>query len=609
MRSGIYDRFLHDTAGNISLLFGLGLVGIVGTSGAAIDYGRMSAMQTAIGASADAAALAGAKAVGETFAIKKEIAEREYLANMAGRGFSNMPKPTVTDLTNGIRVEASVTVKHAFMSMLMSDTRREVKALAEATLSPGGAEIALVLDTTGSMRDDMPALRDAATSFTNSVMSVSSGSNVKVSVVPYVGAVNPGRSNLGMSYMDTGADSKWHGQTLRNWHFANVPNCNWGTGWGTPTNPGTGKPGASLQSAPSQFADAARAVLGISSAKATAIVTPNTIEPLSGTTQTVSAPHVASPVNVFVPTGFNVWNPCGLFNPSKVSHFDLFNRLGKNGVSWKGCVEARPEPFDVTIDPPDMTKPDTLFVPYFWPDEPDTANGWKYVNTYTQDGKIPAGYEHNWDWGGATNLLKYDGKTPPGQIKETSPDTSGPNRACPNEVTPLTSDKTRVLGEIAKLSHWDGSGTISSEGLMWGWRTLHPGAPFNNGMPYHADNRKYIILMSDGENMIGAQEPLGPRASEYSAYGYLRNGRFPAETYASAETYLNDRMKLACANAKAQGVRIITILFRVNTQATIDLMKNCATSPSWAYRASDGAALKLAFQSVAGEISKLRLSR
>jgi Flp pilus assembly protein TadG len=48
--------------------------------------------------------------------------------------------------------------------------------------------------------------------------------------------------------------------------------------------------------------------------------------------------------------------------------FDLFNAMG---VAWRGCVEARPAPFDVHDAP--ATGGDTLFVPMFAVDEPGDA--------------------------------------------------------------------------------------------------------------------------------------------------------------------------------------------------------------------------------------------
>ncbi|MCX7324932.1 MAG: hypothetical protein NTZ14_10975 [Hyphomicrobiales bacterium] len=71
-------------------------------------------------------------------------------------------------------------------------------------------------------------------------------------------------------------------------------------------------------------------------------------------------------------------------------------------------------------------------------------------------------------------------------------------------------------------------GTISFEGIMWGWRKLSPRARFADGAAYGTDgNKKILVIMTDGENQIGGNNLNGPVMSHCSAYGYMRWGRFP----------------------------------------------------------------------------------
>ncbi|UJQ95892.1 TadE/TadG family type IV pilus assembly protein [Mariluticola halotolerans] len=56
---------------------------------------------------------------------------------------------------------------------------------------------------------------------------------------------------------------------------------------------------------------------------------------------------------------------------------------GINNVSWAGCVEARKQPYDADDTVPNAATPDTLFIPAFQPDEPDT--GGSYYNNYISD--------------------------------------------------------------------------------------------------------------------------------------------------------------------------------------------------------------------------------
>ncbi len=115
--------------------------------------------------------------------------------------------------------------------------------------------------------------------------------------------------------------------------------------------------------------------------------------------------------------------------------------------------------------------------------------------------------------------------------------------------------------------------------------------------------------MTDGENLIGGNNVNGPVMSHYSAYGYMRWGRFPSENFQVAQNHLDERMRLVCANAKAKGVTIISILFRVNTQRSRDLLRNCASSGNLFYLASNNNELQRAFAEVASYIGRIRLTR
>ena len=58
----------------------------------------------------------------------------------------------------------------------------------------------------------------------------------------------------------------------------------------------------------------------------------------------------------------------------------LFSVLSTIGVAWGGCVEERPAPYTTSDDAPSASLPDTLFAPFFSPDETDSN---KYNNGYT----------------------------------------------------------------------------------------------------------------------------------------------------------------------------------------------------------------------------------
>jgi hypothetical protein len=292
-------------------------------------------------------------------------------------------------------------------------------------------------------------------------------------------------------------------------------------------------------------------------------------------------------------------------NPCKIANLDLFDGIRtKTGTAkWKGCVEARPEPFDVTDDASNPMDPRTLFTPCFWPDEPGNGkddNSLGYANNDMDDGDMPAGWTKGAEWERPASLFKHDGQNKNMNLSEYPPNTGGPNIACPDELLRLTDDRTKALNRIKDLSHWNGGGTISSEGIMWGWLTPSPTGPRTT---------KIMVAMTYGENLIGANKPNGPVMSHYNACGYMRWGRFPKENYQKVSEYLDGRMALACENAKEADVQVITSLFRGNTANSTSLLEKCASSNKLFCLAKDTKELQKAFTGVAELIGKIRPTR
>jgi len=170
----------------------------------------------------------------------------------------------------------------------------------------------------------------------------------------------------------------------------------------------------------------------------------------------------------------------------------------------------------------------------------------------------------------------------------------------------LTTNKasvvTMVQGLIAK------GGTNILEGLMWGWRVLSPEAPFTEGREYtDAENTKYLVLMTDGENWHQAMS--NHNKSSYHSFGYAVKGRL-GTTYTNTAlvSQMNAKTLAACTNAKAAGIKVYTVAFRLDDATTLAMLASCASGGTYAYKASNGAALMHAFESIGREIAKLRVA-
>lgn len=613
--------------------------------GVAVDYSRAVTARAKLQSATDAAVLAGAQATPATQENVTRVATKVFESHAVPL----MPTINVAMPSPGeVRVSASAPVPTTFMRFAMFEDVVVHALSVSGTMSAGPIEVALALDNTGSMANDMPALKAAATNLADRLFNqAASNPAFRMSIVPFVAVVNPGKAALeanGGEALDLAAENRLHGDELESQSIAYKAGCSPNADVSV-TPPGRGGSGASLPAELSRAARYAFGILGPSAAFAAVpyvSITPNTTFPLTGSR--------SGPSGEFVPTGFrsmaadasqNVTGCNMLLNPRRISVFDLFDRVPTTTASgaawngWKGCVMARPNrtdraaaDYDVTDDAPSASDPDSKFVPYFAYDEqdPDTSSG-TYNNNWLADGALTDGSvdrdpTKSGSWNMRTqasmryaNLLKYNSVNR-ADIAEAGPDTRGPNRACPDEVLPLTNNRGSVMNKIASLRYWNGGGTVVSEGLMWAWRTLSPNKPYATALNYSQNTQKILILMSDGVNELAengfnsaGRYSGSPIFSDYTAYGFLRNGRFPRETFADGVAYLNSRFEAACTNAKAKGIAVYTVLFREASPAAVDLMRRCATEPSYAYTAANGADLGAAFSSIGGQISKLRLVR
>jgi len=287
------------------------------------------------------------------------------------------------------------------------------------------------------------------------------------------------------------------------------------------------------------------------------------------------------------------------------NRFSLFGQLG---TSWRGCVEMRKAPYDVQDTPPNVNNPVTLYTPYFAPDEPDSKTsgyGQDYQNDYVPDNTSSS------NWRVRQGMVnKYTGSK-----KGSMSTTFGPNRGCGlQKLMRLTTDFKSLRNAIDDLNA-DGNTNIPI-GLAWGWNTLTPHAPFSDGVAYNTPNyKKVIVLMTDGENTMDQRDT--PNDGSYAATGYIWQGRVlkangqplqQGATNAARTAALDHRLSLLCENIKAKGIELYTVRVEVKTGDS-SLLRNCATSKDYFYNVENSSSLTPVFESIAGQIAALHLSR
>jgi hypothetical protein len=269
--------------------------------------------------------------------------------------------------------------------------------------------------------------------------------------------------------------------------------------------------------------------------------------------------------------------------------WSVWASMHNNSPKWAGCVEARPNGLEELDTPPDVAQPDTRWVPFFQPDEPDSGGyGQNYVNDGMPNGTTAINRMRN--------SAKYAGRN-----------TNRPNEDCSmQKILPLTNNKATLLSYVSGMQ---ASGyTHIAMGAAWGWRVLSPAAPYTQGAAFgDPDWQKVMVLMTDGVNTI----PTNNREfrSEYTAYGYLSEARLGTTNGGQAEAAQNTRTALVCQRMKDQGIRIYTILLMENNNTVRNLMRNCATTPEMFFDTPSAAQLEGTFQAIANELSNLRLSK
>ncbi|UZF95076.1 pilus assembly protein [Bosea sp. NBC_00550] len=146
------------------------------------------------------------------------------------------------------------------------------------------------------------------------------------------------------------------------------------------------------------------------------------------------------------------------------------------------------------------------------------------------------------------------------------------------EIMPLSSDWTALEARIDTMTPV--GNTNVTIGAVWGWATLSQSAPFTEAKPTTEPRlKKYMILLTDGDNT---------------------ENRFTKSGNA-----IDDRTRLACANAKSAGINLYTIRVIDGDAA---LLKECASKPEMYYEVTSASQLDPVFRTIANEISAVRLT-
>ena len=231
--------FRRSRDGNVAIIFAIAIIPIVGLAGGAIDYNRASSVKAAMQAALDATSLAMAKQADSLSASALDRKSRKYFAAAFNRPearririsatYSTNPVPTVTVTGRGL-------IDTTFLGIFGID-RIPIQAMARTVWGSTRLRLALVLDNTGSMKEDgkIDILKKATQELLKTLKSSSQrAGDIEVAIIPFANGVNVGTGNASASWVDWSYYAQSGGSGYKDNYYRDDWSggaCQWSTCW------------------------------------------------------------------------------------------------------------------------------------------------------------------------------------------------------------------------------------------------------------------------------------------------------------------------------------------------------------------------------------------
>jgi Flp pilus assembly protein TadG len=201
-------RFRDARDGGVMITFGLVLVALVGMAGLAIDYGRINKVRFALQGALDNGVLAAATRKALDKPDAEDFLDAYMKENWKFPFGSTKAIATLSDAgKNGVIGNAETTVPMTLMRVL-GFKNVTVRAIAQSSFGSKPTEVALVLDTTGSMAGTKLAdLQTAAKGLINAAYKDADAKDkIRFAIAPFADYVNVGTTYRKESWLSVPAD-------------------------------------------------------------------------------------------------------------------------------------------------------------------------------------------------------------------------------------------------------------------------------------------------------------------------------------------------------------------------------------------------------------------
>lgn len=615
----LLNRFRADERGVFAVIFGLMAIVLVAMAGAAVDYTSMETARTKMQIALDSAALGLApKIYTQTEEELRTTAQDLVLERLNDDSLTvTVDWADATTSTGTLKLKGTVVVPMAFV-MLVGIQNMTTSITSEATRGSVNLEVAVALDTTGSMgTSGIASLQTAlATLIPLVVHDEQIPTYSKMALVPYSTAVNVGtayadevRGALVGTTSVTAAD--WRSGTARS--ISGVTKAN---------------PGVITMTVDHGFTTGD--YVYISGVSGMAQLN-NKIYKVVTTTNTKKISLQNTNGSAINTTNYSTYSANGTVQRCIQFTCDIKVTAAGHGlatndyVAFSGVNGMTQINYGSTSGPAyKVTKLDNNSYSLI---DTDPTQGITY-GTYTS-----GGLSHCTKYGCAYYRMSSSRIWPPtpscaterstNSFTDTAPSTTPlaihytSNATCGSaaKIQPLTADKTKLDAYTVTDALKPSGATAGQIGTAWAWYMVSPhfaelfddpeatvGGDFESKpAAYDAPNTlKIVIIMTDGEYNTEYCKGVSPSYSGCSAPDGITGSM--AGPFGQAEDL--------CENMKDEKVVVYTVGFNLGTTGNaVDLLTNCASDPSKAKLANDSDGLIAAFREIGENISDLRLSQ
>jgi Flp pilus assembly protein TadG len=206
--AALLKTFARNARGSVSIIAAIAIVALLGMVGLAIDYNRLTAIRQELQNHADTALVAAATSA-RVNSDPQTAADNSLAANWATKRRERPATIVISDAGNNELEGVASTVLPMTFSRVLGWKTVDISVKASVVYGQSSIELALVLDTTGSMAGQPLSDLQAATKtlLDNAYAPPGATEKVKVAVVPFAQYVNVGVSNRNKSWMSVPANS------------------------------------------------------------------------------------------------------------------------------------------------------------------------------------------------------------------------------------------------------------------------------------------------------------------------------------------------------------------------------------------------------------------